>query len=228
MIPELIEKGGFVMWPLILCSMIALAVILERVIVHQRVACSSVKLLKRIHAEGRTIHSGNVPGWLESASSLLEQLATIFFRYAAENAEVRNNALKRVGDNLLTSYNKHLKVISIIAHAAPLLGLLGTVTGLVAAFARIEELGGQVRPSDLAGGIWEALLTTVVGLSIGLVCYLVSHFFQSSSERMTHRMQELVSELNEMLLMTKPDDGSLSALVNESTSELSHTSQPNE
>ena len=228
MIPEWIEKGGFIMWPLIFSSVIALAVILERVIAHQRVTCSSIKLLKRIHAEGRTIHFGYVPGWLESAPSILGQLAATFFRYATESTEMRNNALKREGDNLLAFYNKHLKVISTIAHAAPLLGLLGTVTGLVAAFVRIEELGGQVSPSDLAGGIWEALLTTVVGLSIGLVCYLVSQFFQSRSELMAHRMQELVSELDEMLLMTKPDVGSPSTLANESLSEPTHTFHPKE
>lgn len=195
-----LDRGGVLVWPLLVSSIIAFAVIMERLFAHQRYGCSSRKLLGRIRREGKALQSGHVPKWLDDTRSYVGQLAACFFRYADKSREVRTNALKRERDNLLAAYNKNLRVISTIAHAAPLLGLLGTVTGLVSAFAQIEELGGRVRPSDLAGGIWEALLTTVFGLSIGLTCYLVSQFFRSRSERMVHQMQEIVSELDEMFL----------------------------
>ena len=194
-----LDRGGVLVWPLLVSSIIAFAIIMERLFAHQRYGCSSRMLLGRIRREKNALRSVQVPQWLDDTRSHLGQLAACFFRYAGKSGEVRTNALKRERDKLLAAYNRNLRVISTIAHAAPLLGLLGTVMGLVSAFAQIEELGGRVRPSDLAGGIWEALLTTVFGLSIGLTCYLVSQFFRSRSERMVHQMQELVSELDEML-----------------------------
>ena len=88
-------------------------------------------------------------------------------------------------------------MIAAIAHIAPLLGLIGTVTGLVSAFHQIERLGGSVQPSDLAGGIWSAMLTTVFGLVVAIPCMAAYHGFESWADRIARRMQFVVSELDE-------------------------------
>ncbi|MGB9663864.1 MAG: MotA/TolQ/ExbB proton channel family protein, partial [Ignavibacteria bacterium] len=75
-----------------------------------------------------------------------------------------------------------------ISGVAPLLGFLGTVTGMISAFMRIESLGGNASPSDLAGGIWEALLTTAFGLSVGIIAYLFYNYFVT-------RINKLISEM---------------------------------
>ena len=72
---------------------------------------------------------------------------------------------------------KNIDVLGIIAHVAPLLGLLGTVTGMIRAFMRIEELTGRVNASVLAGGIWEALLTTAFGLMVAIPSFVMYHYF---------------------------------------------------
>lgn len=85
--------------------------------------------------------------------------------------------------------------LGIIAQAAPLLGLLGTVTGLVRAFMRIEELSGMVNPSDLAGGIWEALLTTVVGLVIGIPALVAHNYFSSRLAQYERELLLLIARI---------------------------------
>ena len=80
-----------------------------------------------------------------------------------------------------------------------MLGLIGTVAGLVTAFARIESLAGLVKPADLAGGIWEALLTTVFGLAVAIPCLAAFHHFESRTERITREMRAIVTTLDEWL-----------------------------
>src|SRR3989338_4894271 len=90
-----------------------------------------------------------------------------------------------------------LQALAAITHLAPLLGLLGTVTGLVTAFHQIEILGGTVQPNDLAAGIWEALITTVFGLVIAIPAMAAYHGFESSADQTARRMQFVISELDE-------------------------------
>ena len=74
---------------------------------------------------------------------------------------------------------KGLSILATIAGMAPLLGFLGTVTGMISAFMRIEELQGSANPSDLAGGIWEALITTAFGLGVGIIALIAYNYFTS-------------------------------------------------
>jgi biopolymer transport protein ExbB len=124
-------------------------------------------------------------------------------RYIQSPTAVRNEALKREGNRLLAELDAQMKLLSCIAHVSPLLGLLGTVAGLVTAFHQIEASGGQVNPTDLAGGIWEALLTTVAGLLVGIPALLMHQFFHARLEKIAREMQEIVSELDEMLALGK-------------------------
>ena len=82
---------------------------------------------------------------------------------------------------------------------SPLLGLIGTVIGLVAAFLQIELNAGQVQPGDLAEGIWAALLTTVFGLCIAIPTFLILQVFESRVDRMARRMSYVVAYLDQWL-----------------------------
>jgi biopolymer transport protein ExbB len=114
-----------------------------------------------------------------------------------ENDSLRNEILKREGSLALEKVETRLRGLATLTHIAPLLGLLGTVTGLVTAFHRIELLGGQVQAGDLASGIWEALITTVYGLVIAIPCMAAYHGFEAAADRIARRMQFVVSELDE-------------------------------
>ena len=78
---------------------------------------------------------------------------------------------------------KHIDILGIIAHTTPLLGLLGTVTGMIRAFMVIEGASGRVNPQLLAGGIWEALLTTAFGLMIAIPSFIAYHLFNNRLDK---------------------------------------------
>lgn len=135
-----------------------------------------------------------------------------------ENDAKRNEILRREGSLALEKIEARLKGLAAITHIAPLLGLLGTVTGLVGAFHQIEILGGHVQPSDLAAGIWEALITTVFGLLIAIPCMAAYHGFESEADRIARRMQFMISELDEFF--GKFSSGGFRASDAESTEEV--------
>jgi biopolymer transport protein ExbB len=193
---ELFRKGGFAMWPLLACSVVGLAIILEKALYCFRLRLDYGRFtqkLRRLLADGGKKdalilcrrHANPVP---RIAEHYLKNLDDDF---------KRNEILKREGSFALEKIESRLRALAAVTHLAPLLGLLGTVTGLVTAFHRIEILGGQVQPGDLAAGIWEALITTVFGLVIAIPCMAAYHGFESWTDRIARRMQFVISELDE-------------------------------
>ena len=97
--------------------------------------------------------------------------------------------------------------MGLVAQISTLLGLLGSVTGLITIFHQVQvvqSLGGQVQPSDLAGGIWAKLLTTTFGLVIAIPCLAAYQIFESRVDSLSRQMAALVSYLDEWLLAAKP------------------------
>ncbi len=184
------------MWPLLVCSIVGFAIILERTLYFLWLRLDYTRfsqelkelLVKRKMKEALLLcrkHANPIP---KIAEQYLKNL---------NHDQLRGEILKREGSIALEKVETRLRALAAITHIAPLLGLLGTVTGLVAAFHRIEVLGGQVQPSDLASGIWEALLTTVYGLVIAIPCMAAYHSFESAADRIARRMQFMISELDE-------------------------------
>ncbi len=94
--------------------------------------------------------------------------------------------------NIMTS---HLRLIEAVVQAAPMLGLLGTVIGMISAFGKLSGGGGAVDPGALAGGIWVALLTTAIGLAVAIPFYFVSTWLESRIERERAAMETVISGL---------------------------------
>lgn len=200
MIYEWFLKGGFMMWPILAASVIGLGVVLDRVLAHARAVIHYPRLLQRLHETytGRPLRE--LPPWLPGQRAPEARIAAIYLHYAGTDPQIRNEALQREGDRLLAEWNRHLRIIYTIAQVSPLMGLLGTVFGLVLAFYNIESMGGRVRPDDLAGGIWEALITTVAGLLVAIPAVLAYQFLLASGEKRARRMKEVISILDEITL----------------------------
>jgi biopolymer transport protein ExbB len=192
-------KGGSLMWVLLGFSVIGVAVILDRALVYLSYGFNPDRWLTGILKE---IESGRADKALEKARANRHPVARVvevYLENLTRPARVRVDNVKREGALVLERVEKRLRILAAISHLAPLVGLLGTVTGMVMAFAQIETIDGAPKPSDLAGGIWEALLTTVFGLVVAIPCMAAYHAFESHADKIARRMELAVTALDDAL-----------------------------
>jgi biopolymer transport protein ExbB len=193
---EILNKGGWVMYLIFLCSVLALAVIFERIHFYKK---NHVVYDEFLVALRENLSKSSVKDALEYFRRSSSYLATITRDYL-ENI---NSSRKTLDDYLFHSGNKivmmlenRLSFLSAIGHLAPLMGLLGTVLGMISCFRDIHATGGQADVTALAGGIWEALLTTAFGLIVAIPVIASHHFLENYVDRRTNDIQSLVSELD--------------------------------
>lgn len=196
---ELFQRGGLVMWPLLAASVLAVAVSIERTIVFLWRRCKYRRLSERLHA---VLGSGGIDGarqMLRLDRSPLARVADAYLACEPCPPALRQEIVAKEASYQLTLLERRLHWLSVIGSLAPMMGLLGTVWGLVEAFHQIELLGGQIQPNDLASGIWQALLTTVFGLVIALPTLAVFHLLEQHVGTIQLQMQWLITSLNQWL-----------------------------
>ena len=189
-----LERGGPIMVPLILCSIIVLAIVIER-------AFSLRKKKVLVPEIISVIETIKKPEDIHLAISICQKNEGAFaniVQLGLENKDLPNDELKELiadqGRQEARSFEKGLGVIETIAGIAPLLGLLGTVTGMIKVFTVISEQGlGQTQA--LSGGISEALITTVVGLSIGIPSLVLYNYFTEKAENLIMDIEKFTSKL---------------------------------
>ncbi|WP_417516130.1 MotA/TolQ/ExbB proton channel family protein [Minwuia sp.] len=118
-------------------------------------------------------------------------------------AVVREEVTRSCGDTL-EALRSWLRPLEVIATLAPLLGLFGTVLGMIEAFRQLEAAGNQVNPAILSGGIWEALLTTAVGLAVAIPAVAVLNWLERRIERLAHEMDSAITRLFTRELPSRP------------------------
>jgi biopolymer transport protein ExbB len=111
------------------------------------------------------------------------------------DTEIAREEVLRVATNQLDAVRTHLKLIEVIATLSPLLGLLGTVFGMIEAFKRLEAAGTAVDPAILSGGIWEALLTTAMGLSVAIPAVFILNWFEQRIARFQLAMEDAMTQV---------------------------------
>ena len=132
--------------------------------------------------------------------SPLARLASVFLDESSRPTDLRRELLQREGGLLLESVERRLPLLRLVVQIAPILGLLGTVHGLLLSFWGLQAIEGPLRPADVAGGIGSALTTTVFGLAIAIPASAFLLLFEEYAERAARRMGFLVSHLEEALL----------------------------
>ena len=197
---DLFLRGGIVMWPLLFCSVLGAAVILDRAVFFLQLRLTNVRRFEdRLVSD---LRRGDEEAALRLAIGSrhpVARVAACYLQNLHRPANLRTELVRREGSLQLERVEKRLRVLAAISHLAPLLGLLGTVTGMVTAFATIEGLKQAANPSDLAGGIWEALLTTVFGLVVAIPCMAAYHGFEGMADKIARRMQFIVTSLDEAM-----------------------------
>jgi len=173
---QILIKGGLLIVPLIFCSILALAIIIEKFITLKIIETRSRRFIDKT----RSIINGDEDNKTEKVLALCEMTSSPLSRILKagiekkdrEREEIRE-ALEDAGSSEIPYLEKHLKILGTIVTVAPLIGLLGTVMGMIKAF-NVIALKGVGEPGALAGGIAEALITTAVGLSIAIPSLIIA------------------------------------------------------
>jgi biopolymer transport protein ExbB len=197
---EYFLKGGLMMYPLAACSLIALAVIIEKAVQYWGARTDRTQIEKVLQAAR--------DGRFEQAEALCREesrpLARLFAAALAGRSLPRadlENHLSRLGSSELKRLSQRLHWLELVGRIAPMLGLTGTVTGLTRAFRTVAALKQVADPSLLASGIWEALITTIAGLFIGIPALIAYHLYDNRLQSLAYEMktssEELVAALTE-------------------------------
>ena len=196
---EMFVKGGVIMYPILLCLVAALAIAIERHVALRKARVDVGQFMMKVRS---IYHKGDITGVLTFCSQKDAPIANIIRRGILKHDqgdEKVRQAVEDAGREEVYRLEKRLSVLANVAGIAPMHGFLGTVTGMISAFQKIQSLSGNVNPADLAGGIWEALLTTAFGLIVGIPAYLVYNHFVSRVGRFVHEMEVTTTEFLDLL-----------------------------
>jgi len=176
--------GGWMMWPLALVSVMVTAIIIERILLFSSCPFPTRDFTERLEkaVEGDTAPLLDAMGRI----ALLKRFSGLM----ASSHPQREASLRIEGEAVVRKLEKHLSMLSILARLAPLMGLLGTVLGMISTFSEIASAQAGVNMNQLAGGIWQALITTAAGLVIAIPALFFLHHFQS-------RVNSVASALSE-------------------------------
>ena len=199
---ELCLKGGFIMIPLIVLSLVSIYIFFERWIALRKAATDDATFMKKIKDY---IHEGEI----ESAENLCKKTDTPYSRLILKGisriGRPMNDvlvAIENVGNIEVARLGKGFTWLATTAAGAPMLGFLGTVTGMVKAFFSLASAGNNANISILANGIYEALVTTVAGLIVGIIALFAYNYL---SARVNHVMNQLENKTMEFMdLLNEP------------------------
>jgi biopolymer transport protein ExbB len=196
---NLVMAGGPLMIPLVICSIIAIYIFVERLLTVNRANVSSDSFMGKIK---ELVVRGDING----AKVLCAQYDTPVARMIEKGVSRIGSPLKNieasienVGKIEVFRLEKNLSVLATIAGAAPMIGFLGTVIGMVSAFIAIAQEEGSVSPKLLADGIYTAMVTTVAGLIVGIIAYLGYNFLVTRVSKVIHRMEYSSIEFIDLL-----------------------------
>lgn len=193
---EIFAKGGPVVWILFTYSIIALAIALERYIHFIRMRRLPSQFNLQLHD---AIDNNKLPALISGLRG--PEVAVISGIYQAANENIKDlvRVATRIGSQELQRMERGFRTLGLLGDTAPLLGLFGTITGMIKAFMVIDQAGGKVDAQALAGGIWEAMVTTGVGLAVAIPILFILHWLENLAAQRTNAMHQYASIMIEKL-----------------------------
>ena len=199
---DLVQKGGPMMYLIIASSILAFGVVIERIYHLNRSRIDSDKFMNEVTA---VLKRNKVIEAIEMCNATSGPISHIvkagILKHDRSKHEIKE-AVEEAASLEIPRLEKHLPILSTIAHVTPLLGLLGTVSGMIKAFQIIQEKGmtmTPVNPGDLAGGIWEALLATLAGLAVAIPAYVAYNYLTSQVDALVYDMERSATDLVNLL-----------------------------
>jgi len=194
---DFLQTGGPVVWILIALSVLALCIILIKLWQLTMLRPESKKDLDRALLAWREGEQHAAIAKLDAKRpvSAVTKLAMQGLVNNSSQPALLKEELQRVATKRMSELRSYLRPLEVIATLSPLLGLLGTVLGMIAAFQQMELAGSQVDPSVLSGGIWQALLTTAVGLSVAIPVMAMHNWLERKAERVSELLNDSVTQV---------------------------------
>lgn len=196
---DLVMAGGWVMIPLFLLSIVAVYIFVERYLTINNASKGSTKFVEEVKEK--------------VASGKIDEAKLIASKYNSPAAKMISKGLSRIGSPLKTieasienvgkleinRLEKNLSILATISGAAPMIGFLGTVMGMIQAFISIAQEEGTVSPKLLSAGIYEAMITTAAGLIVGIIAYVAYNYLSTQIQKVIHAMEYSSIEFVELL-----------------------------
>jgi biopolymer transport protein ExbB len=196
---DILLLGGWVMIPLLLLSILTIYLLIERLVTIRQANSDPEAITDRIRDYVRN-------GDVEGAISYCEQKDVPITRILKQGLERLGRPISEIQDAVQAAgkhetfeLEKRTNLLASVAGIAPMLGFFGTVVGMIRAFQEIQNLQGNVNPSVLAGGIWEALVTTAAGLLVGILALFSYNFLISRIRRLTNDMERSATDFIDLL-----------------------------
>jgi len=194
-----IVKGGPVMIPIIVLSIVALAIILAKFWELWRFRAQLGKLSQRLYF---LVQEGNLSGALlvcREQNSPLGRLFEAAILYRSQERAELTRRLERLGGDVIAGLESYMSGLATVIGVEPMLGFLGTIVGLIKAFMNWETMGEGITINLLAGGIYEAMITTAAGLIVAIPYYLIYNHLVTRVTTLTRLTEERTDEFVDLL-----------------------------
>ena len=195
---DILEKGGVIMWIIMFLSVIAAVLIIERLFYFRRIRVDEEKMISRLKSTLKKGHFDEALSICENNPSPITNLMKVGIEHRGYSPETIKETILDAANLEIPKMEKHLPALGTITHIAPLLGLLGTVTGNISAFGVLGKLGSVGDPGLLAKGISEALLTTAAGLIVAIPAII---FYNYLVNKVNHSIIRMENRANELVLL---------------------------
>lgn len=196
---DVLVLGGWVMIPLLLLSILTFYLLIERLITIRKASSNPETITNRVR---EYVRNGDVDGAIAYCNQKNVPITRILKqgleRLGRPISEIQD-AVQAAGKHETFELEKRTNLLASIAGIAPMLGFFGTVLGMIRAFQEIQNLQGNVNPSVLAGGIWEALVTTAAGLLVGILALFSYNFLIGRIRRLTNDMERSATDFIDLL-----------------------------
>ena len=203
---HLIEKGGPVMFILLGFSIFAFAIIFIKLIQFFSAALSRNNKIEEILARLNGRNAKKLLVEIKKIKSPMARIIEVVILTKSDrrfDKESREAEISRIISIEIRNLENYLGGLEVVASISPLLGLFGTVLGMIKAFLNLEKAGSQIDPALLAGGIWEALLTTAFGLAIAIPALAAYHLFENKISNTRDKINDAVVRTNTLLNFKK-------------------------
>jgi biopolymer transport protein ExbB len=196
---ELVFKGGFFMIPLVVLSVMAVYIFVERYLTIKKARKEDSQFMNLIKD---FVASGNIHSAQDLCNKtdhpLARMMAKGVMRIGRPLKDIET-AVENVGKIEVGKLEKNLGTLATIAGAAPMIGFLGTVTGMIRAFYNMSKAGNNIDPGLLSGGIYEAMVTTAAGLVVGIIAYIGYNLLVSMIDKVVHNLEARSVEFLDLL-----------------------------